>query len=947
MKINNKLLLLVVLSSILFLFPIIPSKLAAQQYDNIILVADRSNSSVKIFSTDPFKEIAAIKTEEGPNEIAISSDGKKAVVSNYGILDYGSTLTVIDLEKYSLFKTIDLGEYSRPHGVVFLQDKDQVIVTLEGRNSLAIVDIVSGEILKEVKTGQDIPHLIVLDINNQRLFVSNIGSGTVSVIDLIDFRLLKNITAGRGTEGIDISPDGREIWVTNRNENSISIINSNTLEVEKKLESDGFPVRLKFTPDGKHVLVSNIRLGYNSVFNAKGRKLLDFIVADKSDVVFEKKFEFSEDGDGNVDIKVSTERTLNFQIENLRKGAVPLPFDIDVQPDGKYAYISYRNKKFISIVNLKGENQRKIVGIIETGGNPDGIAFSSIKTDNTIIETNNKAEGIESYWDNMRPFTEYSRELNASSDDEFIREYESMFLPVFSKKETEIYLNLKGVSERKSFIVDYIKSKDENPIFPVNYWFLEYSGRITNAKKEFSRNKSPYIDDRGKYYLKYGRPDERFIDRGGIKRQKLLQKLYADPGKLKMMRELYNFSPPAADFHVKPNETWYYDQNGEHIIVHFVKEGYYKEVNSLTDALIDGREKNVAWQWMELIKERFDIAPALYDANSTIMLFEDVIYNGTESSNMRISTQNPHSQITETRNRLDITERRTKRYIKPNINLRYDNFKTIDLEISIAQFKGDNNKTRVEIIFNIPKFDDLFDQDISNRESIEMEYKYVIQNEKYNAVIESEYTNNFDISLLKQTDYDYLISEAFLNIDPMSAKITGQIKDIATEKIGFTQDTIAVTDFSGSELMLSDLKFYMQLENEARKNIFPVSQINNFEVMPYPYTSFKKSTPVFCYFEMYNLLQNRIEVLYDIEIKLYRKNNKNLISKLGSVFSKEKENNFGIIYQRQTTENNSNELISLDLSDLDDGIYLLEINIADQIDKSRVTRITKEVRISK
>ena len=45
--------------------------------------------------------------------------------------------------------------------------------------------------------------------------VLRMRSGTVSVIDLESASLVKTIATGNVPEGLDVSPDGRELWVAN------------------------------------------------------------------------------------------------------------------------------------------------------------------------------------------------------------------------------------------------------------------------------------------------------------------------------------------------------------------------------------------------------------------------------------------------------------------------------------------------------------------------------------------------------------------------------------------------------------------------------------------------------------------------------------------------------------------------------------------------------------
>src|SRR5690606_2702540 len=60
---------------------------------------------------------------------------------------------------------------------------------------------------------------------------------------------------GEGSEGIDVRPDGKEVWVTARS-GSVAIIDTENNEVVEHLAAGGLPIRVKFTPNGKHALVS-------------------------------------------------------------------------------------------------------------------------------------------------------------------------------------------------------------------------------------------------------------------------------------------------------------------------------------------------------------------------------------------------------------------------------------------------------------------------------------------------------------------------------------------------------------------------------------------------------------------------------------------------------------------------------------------------------------------
>jgi YVTN family beta-propeller protein len=114
--------------------------------------------------------------------------------------------------------------------------------------------------------------MIMVGSDLRHVFASNPGSGTISIMqqtwvaaDHSGSRLraqwtLTNVPAGRGSEGFDISPDGRQLWAANAIDDSVTVIDVVT---GKAIETFSIPVhdanRLKFTPDGKYVLISGLR----------------------------------------------------------------------------------------------------------------------------------------------------------------------------------------------------------------------------------------------------------------------------------------------------------------------------------------------------------------------------------------------------------------------------------------------------------------------------------------------------------------------------------------------------------------------------------------------------------------------------------------------------------------------------------------------------------------
>jgi len=120
---------------------------------------------------------------------------------------------------------------------------------------------------------------------------------------------------GLTPEGLDLSPDGRELWTATRGDGAVSIIDTSTRRVT---QSFGLRLtdanRLKFTPDGSKVLILDGGTGTLIVLDAKARKEIKRLkVADR------------DTGDGGV----------------------------FVMPDGSRAYLGLRDDHSVVEVDLK------------------------------------------------------------------------------------------------------------------------------------------------------------------------------------------------------------------------------------------------------------------------------------------------------------------------------------------------------------------------------------------------------------------------------------------------------------------------------------------------------------------------------------------------------------------------------------------------------------------
>jgi YVTN family beta-propeller protein len=316
--------------------------LVASAAAQTLIVLNKSDHEAALVNPATLAVVKRLPVGKGPHEVAVSADGVRAYVTNYGSfavfregerpkMQPGSTISVLDLKSREVTATWDLGEYRQPHGIIVSKNKKLVWVTVEGSRAVLELDAASGNILRAWKTDQNVSHMVVASRDEKKLFVANIGSGSVTVIDRAT-NAVKSIPTGQGAEGIDLAPNGREVWVTNRGANTISVLDARTDAVLASFPSGGImPIRVKFTPNGSEAFISNARSNNVTVFDARTRKLLATI------------------------------------------GVGMVPVGIQMTPDGKRAFVANTNANKVSVLDVAA---RKVLSSFTTGIEPDGMAWA-------------------------------------------------------------------------------------------------------------------------------------------------------------------------------------------------------------------------------------------------------------------------------------------------------------------------------------------------------------------------------------------------------------------------------------------------------------------------------------------------------------------------------------------------------------------------------------------
>ena len=238
-----------------------------------LLVLNKDDATLSIVDPASGNVLGTVPTGEGPHELVVSDDGKIAYASNYGTGPApGHTISMIDIAAKKELRRIDVAPLSRPHGLAFAGGK--LYFTAEASKKIARYDPAANKVDWEFETGQTTTHMVLPMKDLKTIFTSNIGSDSVSAVEQTASGWMQTvIPVGKGPEGIDASPNGREVWSAHSRDGGMSII-----DVASKKVVHTIPLgtkrsnRVKLTTDGKFAVVSDLEAGELVVVDVAARK---------------------------------------------------------------------------------------------------------------------------------------------------------------------------------------------------------------------------------------------------------------------------------------------------------------------------------------------------------------------------------------------------------------------------------------------------------------------------------------------------------------------------------------------------------------------------------------------------------------------------------------------------------------------------------------------------
>jgi DNA-binding beta-propeller fold protein YncE len=293
---------------------------SASSQAGVLVIAYMGESQVVLVDGTTYKTLATLETGKNPHEVRVSPDQRHAYVAA------GKTITALDLKNRKVKAAFDLGSYSA-HDIRVSRDGRVLWAACAGAEAILELDSDTGKILKTYKTEQSGSWFVEITPDERKLYTPNLEGKSVSVIDRTTGQV-KIIQFEHPVYGIDITPDGKQVWVSG---GDLAVIETATDKIIARIKTSEVETgRIRLTSNGKKAVV------------ALAKKL----------VVFD----------------VKTRRL----ISEIELGASPKV--LTLSGDNRRAFLTNPDDNSVSVVDIIGGKQ---LTTFQTGKKPDGIGWAN------------------------------------------------------------------------------------------------------------------------------------------------------------------------------------------------------------------------------------------------------------------------------------------------------------------------------------------------------------------------------------------------------------------------------------------------------------------------------------------------------------------------------------------------------------------------------------------
>ena len=226
-----------------------------------LLTTVESEDNLKVIDTTTDKVTATIRLTGTPNQCAVTPNGRFAGVP---IRD-GNSVDLVDMNQKKVVKVLPV---KVPHNCYNSGNNDQLFVSSMGSHEIDLIDLKKLDYAARIPVG-GVPRPYAVTKDEKRMYVALSDLHGFVIASIPDQKVIERVDLPPApmstcelephtpTHGLELTPDGRELWVTSLADSGVYVYDISTKRLSKEIRVGACPNWIAFSPDGRYCCVSN------------------------------------------------------------------------------------------------------------------------------------------------------------------------------------------------------------------------------------------------------------------------------------------------------------------------------------------------------------------------------------------------------------------------------------------------------------------------------------------------------------------------------------------------------------------------------------------------------------------------------------------------------------------------------------------------------------------
>ncbi len=445
-------------------------------------------------------------------------------------------------------------------------------------------------------------------------------------------------------------------------------------------------------------------------------------------------------------------------------------------------------------------------------------------------------------------------------------------------------------------LLDFFQANDLEPFTAENEFLIAYLRRVAEASQKYYHPRVACgFDDRGKIYVRFGKPDRIVNDRSGE---------MGDVG-----------------WKIRPYEVWFYEKINADMYFTFTGQSDNQDFR-----LVDGPE-SIFGTFYRRRHTMFNRKVA--SVGETVTALRDELYTSLAPWHktfrerlFRLSTTSSLSEAADYAKLYFSEEDRShSRHLArdvPTIVLDdVGDANLLPIACSHAIFRENQHTDRLEIYYSTP-YRALTFESVLNGYKARVRGKLAVFDAHFQRVATDSIEQILYEKKRRETERGDFLSQFNVRLPAGDYHAVLQIEDVYGNRKGFVRFPLNLPTFEHNKLAVSDIQLSPHIQETAENIEFAK---NGVLVAPLPTRKLAKNKALYLYYEIYHLqLNTHGEVNYRVEYRL----------RSGDSASAEEDGHaITVGDQRQAAGTHQAEFLSMDVSRFQAGEAVLEIYVTD------------------